>query len=79
MGDNDVVVDVHPKGYTGPYLWIDQYGQPVWARTVRELREKVGGGAVSKMYVDKLDGRTVHVGYVVGRRWFTKYMPVEAP
>jgi hypothetical protein len=47
-------------------LYIDQYGQPVWARTVRELRERAGGGRVSKMYRDKLDGRTVHAGYVVG-------------
>lgn len=38
-------------------LYIDQYGQPVWARTGRELRERAGGGHVSKMYRDKLDGR----------------------
>jgi len=29
------------------------------------------------MYCDKRDGRTVHCGYVVGRRWFTAYAPVE--
>lgn len=28
-------------------LYIDQYGQPVWARTVKELREKCGGGRVT--------------------------------
>jgi hypothetical protein len=60
-------------------LYIDQYGQPVWARTVRELRERAGGGRVSKMYSDKLDGRTVHAGYVVGQRWFSAYRPVEKP
>ena len=61
------------------HLFIDQHGAPVWARTVKELREKCGGGRVSKMYVDKKDGRTVHTGYVVGSRWFTRYAPVEQP
>lgn len=59
------------------HLWLDQYGQPVWARTVTELRDKTGGGRVFKIYLDKKDGPTVHVGYGVGRRWFTRYQPVE--
>jgi hypothetical protein len=58
-------------------LYIDQHGSPVWARTVRELRNRAGGGRVPKMYRDKPDGRTVHCGYVVGCRWFTAYAPVE--
>jgi hypothetical protein len=49
----------------------------VWARTVKELQQKSGGGKVSKMYVDKKDGRTVHKGYVVGQRWFSAYSPIE--
>ena len=67
---------------TKPYhLFIDQYGQHVWARTVKELREHCGGGRVSKMYVDKKDGRTVHCGYVVGPRWLNRFAvaPVEVP
>jgi hypothetical protein len=60
-------------------LYIDQYGSPVWARTVSELRDRAGGGRVSKMYCDKLDGRTVQTGYVVGKRWFSAYAPVEKP
>ena len=61
-----------------PYhIFIDQHGDLVWARTVKELREKVGGGRVGKMYVDKKDGRTVHCGYVVGRRWFSRFASVE--
>jgi hypothetical protein len=59
------------------HLFIDQYGEPVWARTVKELRAKAGDGRVSKMYTDKKDGRTVHSGYVVGRRWFSRFAPVE--
>jgi hypothetical protein len=60
-------------------LYIDQFGTRIWARTVKQLRERAGGGRVSKMYVHKLDGRTVHVGYVVGRHWFAAYAPVERP
>lgn len=60
-------------------LWLDQYGQPIWAKTLKELREKAGGGAMHKQYVDKLDGTTVHNGYIVGSRWFTAYAPIELP
>ncbi len=63
------------------HLFIDQYGQREWARTVKELRAKCGGGKVSKMYVDKIAGpnagKSVHCGYIVGARWFTRYAPVE--
>jgi len=59
-------------------LYIDQYGERHWARTVTELRQKIGG-KVSKMYVDKKDGRTVQIGYVVGRLWCTAYAPIERP
>jgi len=64
---------------TSYHIFIDQHGDLVWARTVKELREKVGGGRVGKMYVDKKDGRTVHCGYIVGRRWFSRFAPVEVP
>lgn len=65
------------KSYNRPRLFRDQYGQTIFARTVAELKDKAGGGRVSKMYADKADGRTVHVGYVVGRRWFAEYAPIE--
>lgn len=62
-------------------LYIDQYGSMFWARTVAELRKQIGmgGSRVSKMYVDKKDGRTVHIGYVIGEHWLTAYAPVELP
>lgn len=62
-------------------LYIDQWGQKFWARTVKELRSNIGtgGSRVSKMYVDKKSGGTVHIGYVVGRHWLTAYQPVEIP
>ena len=63
------------------HLWIDQYGQRLWASTIKELREKAGGGRVSKMYVDlvagPLAGKTVLAGYIVGSRWFSRYAPVH--
>lgn len=61
------------------YLWRDQYGTTLHASTVKELRNKVGGGRVSKMFIDKSDGTTVHCGYVIGPSWFTKYARVEIP
>lgn len=57
-------------------LYIDQWGNKWWAKTVRELRQAVGG-RLSKMYVDKKDGTPVHVGYVVGRHWCKAYRRVE--
>jgi hypothetical protein len=60
-----------------PTLFLDQYGHRYFAKTLQELREKIGGGRVSKMYADKLDGRTVHVGYVVGPHWCHAFSPVE--
>lgn len=58
-------------------LYIDQYGEHIWARTVADLREQAGGGTVSKMYCDLKDGRTVHQGYVVGKLWFRAFIPYE--
>ena len=61
-------------------LYINQYGDRFWARTVKDLRSQIGagGGRVDKMYVDKKDGRTVHCGYVIGQYWLTAYTPYEA-
>jgi hypothetical protein len=62
-----------------PTLYIDQYGSKYWAKTVRELRSEVGmgGSKVYKMYADKKDGKSVHIGYVVGAHWLTAYQRVE--
>ena len=58
-------------------LYVDQFGGKWYAKTVKDLRDQIGGGHVSKMYIDKKDGATVHVGYVVGRLWCRMYRPVE--
>ena len=60
-------------------LYMDQWGNKFWAKTVKSLRDKVGGGRISKMYVDKKDGSVVHCGYVIGQHWLTAYRPVEIP
>lgn len=57
------------------YMAVDQYGQAIHGleRPRRDLLAKLGAKHAAKMYVDKLDGSTVHVGYIVARRWFTVY------
>ena len=62
-----------------PTLYLDQYGNKWFARTVKELRGRIGGGRVSKMYRDTKDGRPVHVGYVVGQHWCEAFQPVRNP
>lgn len=59
-------------------LYIDQYGNKFWARTLKELRAQISGPC-SKMYVDKKDGSTVHCGYVIGEHWLTAFVPWERP
>lgn len=59
-------------------LYLDQYGNKWFARTIKELREKIGGGRVSKMYRDTKEG-TKHVGYVVGPHWCEAFQPVRLP
>lgn len=57
-------------------LYIDQYGNHFYAKTLKELREQITG-RVSIMYRDKKDGPTVRVGYVIGQHWLQCYVPLE--
>ncbi len=57
-------------------LYIDQYGERIWAHTVKELRKKAGSGRVFKIYRDRGE-KTIHVGYGVGQRWFSAFVPLE--
>jgi hypothetical protein len=59
-------------------LYLDQYGNAFWARTLKELKEQIPG-RVSIMYCDKKDGSTVRQGYVIGQHWLQAYQPVELP
>ena len=59
-------------------LWRDQYGQSFTASTLTELRDKVGGGKIEKMYQDSADRtKSYHTGYVIGRHWLTGYIPMR--
>lgn len=58
------------------YMGIDQWGQTfhrLGPHPRKALVEMLGYKHVDKMYRDKRDGRTVHVGYVVGPHWVTLY------
>ena len=61
-----------------PTLWIDQHGYRIHATSRKELREKVGNGGcnVSKMYISE-EGKTYHIGYVIGEHWFRGYIPMK--
>lgn len=57
-------------------LYVDQHGSKIYARSVKELKEKVGPGKVSKIYREINGDVTHHCGYSVGARWFDAYAPV---
>ena len=63
------------------YMAIDQYGQTFHGlkHPRKDLCERLGSSHAEKMYIDKTDGRTVHVGYVIAGHWLTLYKvePVE--
>ena len=65
------------------YMAIDQYGQTYHGlkHPRQDLLERLGYSSARKMYQDKKDGSTVHVGYVIGGLWLTLYRvePVENP
>jgi hypothetical protein len=58
-------------------LWLDQHGQFFFARTIKEAHIAAGGGKISKVYIDTKDGRTKHIGYCIGDRWFRCFVPWE--
>lgn len=57
-------------------LFVDQFGQKIYASTIKELKQKAGPGKVSRMFIDGTDGKIYHVGYVIGARWFSFYEPI---
>jgi hypothetical protein len=59
-------------------LYIDQCGNQFTASTVKELRSQIPGRC-TRMYIDRKDGSTLHIGYVIGRHWLTAYRRVETP
>ena len=56
-------------------LYISQYGDKFYAKTLKELRQQIPGRC-SKMYVDR-NGKTLDIGYVIGQLWLIAYQPIE--
>jgi hypothetical protein len=55
---------------------IDQYGQRylnLGKYPRKALCERLGRKHVSKMYCDDGNGKSNHVGYVIGGHWLTLY------
>ena len=57
------------------FMGIDQYGYHYdgLVHPRKDLMTRIGSKHVNKMYVDKINGKTVHCGYVIGRLWITIY------
>jgi len=52
-------------------VYIDQYGTRFYASTRKDLKRQIPG-RINKMY-QEFDGKTYHVGYVIGSHWLTKF------
>lgn len=57
------------------YMAIDQYGQTFHnlKHPRKDLMHKLCNQHCSKMYIDKKDGSSKHIGYVIGGHWLTVY------
>jgi hypothetical protein len=64
------------------WLAVDQYGSHLYLIgnfPRKALLTRTGCRSARKVYRDKLDGRTIHVGYIVGGQWFDLFelLPFE--
>ena len=57
------------------YMAIDQYGKTYHGlkHPRKELMERLCNQHCSKMYVDTTNGKSYHVGYVIGDHWLNIY------
>lgn len=59
---------------------LDQYGHAhkiPGKHPRKELMELMGCKHAAKMYRDKLNGSTVHTGYVISGLWLELYTPMQ--
>jgi hypothetical protein len=57
-------------------MGIDQFGttyHDLGQFPRKELLNRLGRRHATKMYVDKKNGTTVHIGYIIGSLWITLY------
>lgn len=64
------------------FMAVDQFGQTyhnLGPHPRKELMRRLGTSHAARMYRDKKDGRTVHIGWVIAGRWLSLYevTPVE--
>ena len=61
-------------------LYLDQFGNRFFARSVKELRAQIANGKsrVSRMFMTTKQG-DFHVGYVIGQHCLTAYCPIQNP
>jgi hypothetical protein len=45
----------------------------------KELLAALDRRHADRIYIDRRDGSTAHIGYIVARRWWTLYAPIEKP
>lgn len=60
------------------YLAVNQYGEKVSLPRAdqsprKQLAQQLGTSKLEKMYIDKKNGSTAHVGYVAGDEWWTLF------
>ena len=58
------------------YMAVDQYGHTehdLGPRPRKELLNRLCRKSARQMYVDKKDGRSVHIGWIIAGRWFTVF------
>jgi len=61
-------------------MGIDQYGNTyhgLGKYPRKALLERLGRSHADKMYVDKKDGSTVHIGYIISGLWIRLYSVQE--
>lgn len=63
-------------------IGVDQYGvvyylPPKYPR--KHLLERLDRKHADRMYIDRVAGPAVHVGYIIARRWITLYRAWERP
>ena len=57
------------------YMAVDQHGQTFHGLTNprKDLLARLGSTHADKMYIDRPDGTSKHVGYVIAGLWLTVY------
>ena len=58
-------------------LFISQYWDKFYAKTIKELKEQVWPWKIDKMYIDKKNWDTIQTGYVIWQLRLNRFIPFE--